>query len=147
MSNELRVPMFKELVWANVMRPRIPLVYLDLFAVVYIARTQRADAGIPPGYGELYEAALRAKREQRAIFPLGEAHLWEINKITDPKQRGRLADILESLSDYQYLLGRTTIAKLEFEAGIAKSWARTSASGTYPSCAQPLARHSASSAG
>lgn len=120
MSDRLCVPMSKELVWARVMRPRIPLVYLDLFAVVYIARTQRRHTGVPPGYGELYEAALKAKREQRAMFPLGEAHLWEINKITDPKQRGRLADILESLSDYQYLLGRTTIAELEFEAGIAK---------------------------
>jgi hypothetical protein len=120
MSDGLRIPMSKELVWANVMRPRIPLVYLDLFSVVYIARTLRGDDGVPPGYGELYEAALRAKGEQRAMFPLGEAHLWEINKITDPKQRARLADLLESLSDYQYLLGRTTIAELEFEAGIAK---------------------------
>ena len=46
--------------------------------------------------------------------------MWEISKITDPKQRGHLADILETLSDYQYLLGRTSIAELEFEAGIAK---------------------------
>lgn len=54
------------------------------------------------------------------MFPLGESHLWEISKITDPKQRGHLADILETLSDFQYLLGRTSIAELEFEAGIAK---------------------------
>jgi len=54
------------------------------------------------------------------MFPLGEPHLWEISKITDPKQRGHLADILETLSDFRYLLGRTSIAELEFEAGIAK---------------------------
>lgn len=52
------------------------------------------------------------------MFPLGESHLWEISKITDPNQRGHLADILETLSDFQYLLGRTSVA--EFEAGIAK---------------------------
>jgi hypothetical protein len=109
-----------ELVWANVMRPRIPLVYLDLNTIIYIARTLRRAENVPAGFGELYEAALRAKMEKRALFPLGEAHLWEISKITDPKQRGRLAEILENLSDYNYLLGRTVIAELEFEAGIAK---------------------------
>jgi hypothetical protein len=45
---------------------------------------------------------------------------WEISKITDPKQRDDLADILETLSDFNYLLGRRVIAELEFEAGMAK---------------------------
>jgi hypothetical protein len=120
MSVSLRAPMTEELVWSKVMRPRIPLVYLDLNTIIYIARTLRGDAKVSVGYTELYEAALRAKTEKRAMFPLGEAHLWEIAKILDPKQRGHLADILETLSDYQYLLGRITIAELEFEAGMAK---------------------------
>jgi hypothetical protein len=112
--------MTEELVWANVMRPRIPLVYLDLNTIIYIARALSGDATAPEGYAELYTAALRAKFERRAMFPLSGEHLWEISKITDPNQRGDLADILETLSDYNYLLGRTVIAKLELEAGMAK---------------------------
>jgi hypothetical protein len=66
------------------------------------------------------------------MFPLGEAHLWEVAKITDPKQRGDLADILETLSDYQYLLGRITLAELEFEAGMAKIMGEDVISGSLP---------------
>lgn len=117
---ELKAPMTEELVWANVMRPRIPLVYLDLNTIIYVARALGGDTKVPGSYVDLYKAALRAKFEQRAMFPLGESHLWEISKITDPKQRGDLANILETLSDYNYLLGRTVIAQLEFEAGMAK---------------------------
>jgi hypothetical protein len=116
----LKAPMTEDLVWANVMRPRIPLVYLDLNTIIYIARALSGDPGVPAGFADLYAAALRAKLEKRAVFPLGGEHLWEISKIADPKQRGALADILETLSDYNYLLGRTVIAELEFEAGMAK---------------------------
>lgn len=112
--------MTEELVWANVMRPRTPLVYLDLNTIIYIAKTLRGDENVPPGYGELFEAASRAKDEKRVMFPLGESHLWELTKITDPKQRARLADVLESLSDFNYLLGRISVAELEFDAGMAK---------------------------
>lgn len=117
---ELKAPMTEDLVWANVMRPRIPLVYLDLNTIIYIARALSGDMKVPGIYVDLYKAALRAKSEQRAMFPLSGEHLWEISKITDPKQRGDLADILEPLSDYNYLLNRTVIAELEFEAGMAK---------------------------
>jgi len=111
--------MCEDLVWARVMRPRTPLVYLDLNTIIYIARALRGASG-PPGYAELYAAAIRAKSQQRAQFPLGEAHLWEIAKIADPRQRGHLADILGELSDYNYLLGRSVIAELEFSAGMSE---------------------------
>ncbi|MGY4766032.1 hypothetical protein ACXC9Q_03830 [Kribbella sp. CWNU-51] len=112
--------MAEELVWANVMRPRIPLVYLDLHVAIRMARALRGDTKVPAEYLELYQAALRAKLERRAMFPLSGEHMWEIAQITDPKQRGNLADILETLSDYCYLPGRTLIAELEIEAGMAK---------------------------
>lgn len=118
MSDGLRIPMSEDLVWAKVTRPRTPLVYLDLFAIVRMARARRG-ADADPAYLELYEAALKAKHEKRAMFPLSSEHVWELSKITDPKQRAALADIFESLSDFQYMLGRTTIAELEFEAGMA----------------------------
>src|SRR2546430_7559385 len=87
---DLKAPMTEELVWANVMRPRIPLVYLDLNTIIYIARAHSGDTKVPGSYVDLYTAALRAKFEQRAMFPLSGEHLWEISKITDPKQRGDL---------------------------------------------------------
>lgn len=124
--------MTTELVWAKVMRPRVPLVYLDLNTIIYIARALRGHTTVPAGYKELHDAALRAKAEKRAMFPLGEAHLWEIAKITDPRQRGHVADILEVLSDYQYLLGRITIAEMEFEAGMAKIMGEAVTSGSLP---------------
>lgn len=120
MSIKLMVPMSEELVWANVMRPRVPLVYLDLNTIIYFARTLRGDRKVPAGYDRLAEAAARAKAERRAAFPLGEAHLWEISKISDPKQRRWLAKVLEGLCDFNYLLGRVVIAELEFDAGMAK---------------------------
>jgi len=46
----LRVPMTEELVWATVMRPRIPLVYLDLHTIIYIARALSGDTKVPAGY-------------------------------------------------------------------------------------------------
>ena len=106
--------------WANVMRPRIPLVYLDLNSIICIARGLAGESSVHPAYSRLYNAAIVAKSEQRAAFPLGEAHLWEISKIKDPRQRNDLADVAEALSDYNYLLGRTVIAELEFEAGIGE---------------------------
>jgi hypothetical protein len=116
----LKVPMAEELVWANVMRPRIPLVYLDLHVAIRMARALSGDTKVPAEYLQLYQAALRAKLERRAMFPLSGEHMWEIAQITDPKQRGNLADILATLSDYRYLAGRTLIAELEIEAGMAK---------------------------
>jgi hypothetical protein len=124
--------MATELVWANVMRSRVPLVYLDLNTIIYFARALGGHTTVPAGYKELHDAALRAKAEKRAMFPLGEAHLWEIAKITDPRQRGHLADILEILSDYQYLLGRITIAEMEFEAGMADVMGESVISGSLP---------------
>jgi hypothetical protein len=112
--------MAEQLVWANVLRPRIPLVYLDLNSIIYIARRLAGDSRVHPAYMRLYEAAVAAKSDKRALFPLGEAHLWEISRIKDPRQRRDLADVAEALSDYNYLLGRTLIAELEFQAGMAK---------------------------
>ena len=111
--------MTDELVWAKVTRPRVPLVYLDLHVSIYIARLLNGDDTVPVAYGELYRAALRAKQDKRAVFPLSGEHFWEIAKITDPKQRGDVSDVLEAFSDYNYLAGRPVIAELEMEAGMA----------------------------
>lgn len=112
-------PMAQELVWARLMRPRVPLVYLDLNHIVAMARVQARHPKAEPMYGRLFDSASRAVAEHRAVFPLSESHVWEIAKIADPKQWSNLADVLEPLTGYQYMLGRVTLAPLEFAAGIA----------------------------
>lgn len=119
MAGKLLVPMAQELVWARVMRPRIPLVYLDLNHLVGMARVQTRHPKAEPMYGRLFDSARRASTEHRAMFPLSESHVWEIAKIADPRQRGNVVDVVEALTGHQYLLGRVTLAHLEFVAGIA----------------------------
>lgn len=112
-----RVPIASNLVWANVCRPIVPLVYLDLNHFIYLARAQ-SEAGSNAAYRRLWEAALAAATERRALFPLSGEHLFEMYGIKDPKQRRCLADVMERLSGYMYLLGRIQIGELEVEAGI-----------------------------
>ncbi|MGL5827349.1 MAG: hypothetical protein ACRCYU_21440 [Nocardioides sp.] len=113
------VPMVQDMVWAQVMRPRIPLVYLDLNHVVALARVRTRHRTAQPAYRRLLDASIRAVGEQRAMFPMSESHVWEVLKIADPRQRRDLAEVLELITRFQYMLGRVTLAQLEFEAGIA----------------------------
>lgn len=115
----LMAPMAQELVWPLVMRPTVPLVYLDLNHIVAMARVQTRHPKADPMYRRLFDSASRAVVENRAMFPLSESHVWEIAKIADPQQRSDLVDVLEPLTAYQYMLGRVTLAELEFTAGIA----------------------------
>src|SRR4051812_8966714 len=101
---ELMVPMAQELLWARVMRPRVPLVYLDLNHIIAMAKVCTQHPSVQPIYGRLFESATRAAAEQRAVFPLGESHVWEIAKIADPAQRNDLVDVLEPLTGLQYML-------------------------------------------
>lgn len=112
------VPLADRLVWPRLVRPRRPLVYLDLNHFICMARAIAADPKTPAGYGELFEAARAAIEEERIIIPLSGEHLFEMAAIKDPKQRNDLADVMEVLSGFQYLLGRPEIAHLEIEAGI-----------------------------
>ncbi|GAB2992147.1 hypothetical protein [Saccharothrix stipae] len=94
-------------------------MYLDLNHIVAMARVQTRHPNAAPAYDRLFDSASRAAAGHRAILPLSESHVWEIAKIADPKQRKTLVDVIEPLSGYQYMLGRVTLAHLEFEAGIA----------------------------
>jgi hypothetical protein len=101
LAAELMVPMAQELVWAHVMRPRVPLVYLDLNHIVAMAKVCTGHSTAQPIYGRLFDSATRAAAEYRAVFPVSDSHVWEIAKIVDPKQRNDLAEVLEPLSRYQ----------------------------------------------
>lgn len=112
-----RVPMASNLVWADLCRPIVPLVYVDLNHFICLARAQAQSTGRVE-YRRLWESALAAATERRACFPLSGEHLFEMYGIKDPKQRRRVADVMEALSSYNYLLGRIEIGQLEVEAGI-----------------------------
>lgn len=115
--------MADRLVWAEVVRPQMPLVYLDMNHLIELARALVDVSMARPGYSLLLGATRQAVRERRAMFPLSGAHLWEISAIKSPHQRNHLADIMEELSGFNYLLGRTEIAQLEVEAGIGDIFA------------------------
>lgn len=127
----LRAPVPEELVWASVTRPPVPLVYLDLNHYIELAKASRAAAGhtredgraikVLPGYAGLLDAARRAKAGRRAVFPLSGVHFMEVaHSVPSPRQRGHVADAMEELSDFTYLLGRPFLVQMEIAAGLDK---------------------------
>lgn len=112
------VPVADRLVWARVMRPLVPIVYLDLNHFINLSKANIDPNTAPQGYPELLDATTTAVRDRRAVFPLSAEHIFELSTIKDPRQRKGIADIMETLSRFGYLLGRPEIARLEIEAGI-----------------------------
>jgi hypothetical protein len=121
------------MVWARVTRPPIPLVYLDLNHYIQLARASRAAAGhragdgrqikVLPGYVELLDSVRRAKADGKALFPLSGIHFQEVaHRVPSPRQRHDVADMMEELSDFSYLLGRPFLAQLEIAAGLDKMY-------------------------
>lgn len=115
--------------WARVTRPPVPLVYLDLNHYIQLAKASRAAAGyttedgraitVLPGYADLLTAARGAKRDRRAVFPLSAVHFMEVaHAVPSPRQRGHVADIMEELSDFTYLLGRPFMVRMEIAASL-----------------------------
>ncbi|WP_150244142.1 hypothetical protein [Nocardiopsis quinghaiensis] len=106
-KNANRVPMADTLVWARVMRPRVPIIYIDMNHFIGMARANTGDVKTPRGYRELFDAARKATQQGRALVPLSTQHLFEISAINDPRQRKDIANVMEELSGFQYLLGRS----------------------------------------
>ena len=123
-GGKLRAPLADELVWARVLHPSVPLVYLDLNHYINLARAAMAAAAgqtsdkVLPGYSELLVAARGAKASARAMFPLSCIHMMELSKVKDPRQRADVAAVMEELSDFNYLLGRVTLSQLEIDTGL-----------------------------
>ena len=121
----LRVPVAEQLVWARVLRPAMPMVYLDLNHYIYLAQASQVGgpaqlpARLKP-YAELAEAARKAKADGRVMFPLSNVHLMELSKVTDPRQRADVAAAMEELSDFNYILDRVTLGQLEMDAGLGR---------------------------
>lgn len=141
--NMRSAPVADELVWANVSRPPVPLVYLDLNHYIQLAKASRAGAGhttgtgkaitVLPGYDALLDSARRAKLERRAIFPLSSVHFMEVaHAVPSPRQRGHVTDTMEELSDFAYLLGRPSLVQLEITAGLDKLYGTATSYASVP---------------
>ncbi|MGW2625855.1 hypothetical protein [Micromonospora taraxaci] len=129
----LKAPVAEELVWAGVTRPLAPLVYFDLNHYIQLAKASRSAAGhasagnrpiaVLPGYADLLDAARRAKAEGRARFPLSGVHFMEVaHAVPSPRQRSHVADIMEELSAFSYLLGRPFLVQMEIAAGLDRRY-------------------------
>jgi hypothetical protein len=92
-------------------------VYLDLNHYILLARTA-VGTKAPAGYTQLLEACRTAHDNDRAVFPLSGTHYIEMSRIADPRQRRDVAEVMEQLSDYTVLLGRSTLAELEIDAAL-----------------------------
>ncbi|WP_164477772.1 hypothetical protein [Nocardioides pantholopis] len=97
--------------------------YIELAKANRSLARHSAESGRPilvrDGYFDLLDAARRAKAERRAVFPLSAIHFIEVaHSVPSPRQRGHVADVMEELSDFNYLLGRPSLVLLEMAAGI-----------------------------
>lgn len=112
--------MADQLVWPHLVRPVVPILYLDLNHFINLARARQSLEPVARGYAELWPSLICAVRSGRVVVPLSAQHVWEMHGISDPRQRRDIAAVMEELSGFQYLLGRMDIGQLEIEAGISR---------------------------
>jgi hypothetical protein len=113
-------PIRGDVVWpARLIQPARPpsLVYLDLNHYINLAKVRIGTA--PHGYPELLEACRKTRADGRALFPLSSTHCIEISNIGSYQRREDVTAVIEELSNFNYLLGRPQIMRLEVEAAIA----------------------------
>jgi hypothetical protein len=91
------------------------IVYLDLNHWVGLAQ---ALAGHPKGaaHGDVLESCRAARSAGKALFVLSGTIYAEVQKIKDPMQRRRLAEVMEELTDFSTLVSRVVMMELEFSA-------------------------------
>lgn len=112
-------PIREDVLWpARLTQPARPpsLVYLDMNHYINLAKVKVGTA--PRGYPELLEASRATRADGRALFPLSSTHCIEISNIGSYQQRENVAAVMEELSDFNYLLGRPQIMRLEVQAAI-----------------------------
>jgi hypothetical protein len=91
------------------------IVYLDLNHWISLSK---ALAGHPQGalHVDVLEACRAARSVGKALFVLSGTVYVEVQKIKDPKQRKRLADVIEELTDFNTLIGRHVVMGAELSA-------------------------------
>jgi hypothetical protein len=114
------IPDAPPLAWPALRRPfgSAKLIYLDQKHWIHLAQ---ADTGHRDGprYAAALQAARAALAAGTAIFPLSLTHYEETLKITDPRQRGDLARVMEQLSGFTALPARRLTALYELDAALA----------------------------
>lgn len=101
-----------------------PLWYLDLKDWIGLA-----NARLERPSGRRYQrllTTLRCAREQGSVrVVLSNPLFREISQIRAPRQRKDLADVIDELTDFEYLAGQVEVAQLEIEASLDATFGRT----------------------
>jgi hypothetical protein len=110
------------LVWAEeLLRPEEhpPIVYLDLNHWIGLAKAATGHRD-----GARYRNALAVARESvracRVAFVLSSAHYIELSLIADPRQREDLTAVMEELTTFKTIPGRTQVSIIEVNAMVDK---------------------------
>ena len=91
------------------------IVYLDLNHWIGLSQALEGHRqGV--AHGDVLDACRAARSEGRARFVLSGTVYVEVQKIKDPKQRQRLAAIMEELTDFNTLVSRPLVMALELSA-------------------------------
>ena len=64
----------------------------------------------------MLQACRAARSAGKALFVLSSTIYAEVQKIKDPMQRRRLAEVMEELTDFSTLVSRVVVMELEFSA-------------------------------
>jgi len=107
-----------ELLWPErLVLPGQRTVYLDLNH--WIALSQAA-TGHQEGaqYSDTLEAC-KAAAQAGVLFPISSVSYIEVSKIKDPRQRARLAEVMEELSGFRTVASHSLIVTMELDAAIS----------------------------
>lgn len=106
-------------------RRKTPLVYLDQFAWVALARA-RLRRKVPSHLRNVRRQLLLAASEGRAIFPLSLVHYLETWKQSDGRRRGELASEMALLSGFAALAPGRSIWPVEVEHALNRCFGKPS---------------------
>jgi hypothetical protein len=105
-------------VWpAEIMRaPDCPsLVYLDLNHWINLAKA-RAGKVDSESYVPLLDSCRKARARGVVAFPLSIPFVEEFSAIAAPRQRDEIVDLIDELTDFEYLAGAPEVMQLELQA-------------------------------
>ena len=106
-----------DLIWSPdiVLPPRPPaLLYLDLNHWINLTKASLG-RGAEPYLGLL--GALRAARDRRSIrIVLSTSFVEEFSAIKNPRQRDEVVELIDELTDFEYLAGLPDVFRLELQA-------------------------------
>ncbi len=73
--------MVNQLVWPHLVRPAVPLLYLDLNHFINLARARQSLEPVARGYAELWQSLSIAVRTGRVLVPLSAQHVCRRGQV------------------------------------------------------------------